>query len=62
MIVGFVLKRFVECRDRFIKRKVNAFQNLFYFFDWVFSYIIHGASINDYFASLVSKENFVSSL
>lgn len=50
MINGYIFKRFVECRNRFIKQKVNPLQNLFYFSDWLFAFIIHGASINDYFA------------
>lgn len=42
--------RFREMRSNYIGPKFSFVQKLFYMVDYVFAFIIHGASISDYFA------------
>ena len=42
--------RFQEVRDIYIGKALSLSRKLFYYIDWLFAYLIHGASISDYFA------------
>lgn len=45
-----IFSRFEEVRDIYIGKKISLIRKLFYYIDWSFAYLIHGASISDYFA------------
>ena len=42
--------RFREMRTCYVGTKVSFLDKIFYAVDYVFAFIIHGASISDYFA------------
>lgn len=42
--------RFQEVRSIYMGQDLSFSRKLFYYVDWLFAYLIHGASISDYFA------------
>ena len=50
--------RFEEVRSIYIGKNLSLSRKLFYYVDWLFAYLIHGASISDYFAYGFDKLRF----
>lgn len=50
MKIKKVKNRFSEMLITYIGKDTNLFQRFFYWCDWICSFLIHGASISDYFA------------
>lgn len=50
MTFSYFRKRFHEMMFAYVGTNIHMFKKLYYLLDYLFSYIIHGASISDYFA------------
>lgn len=50
MSINDFFSRFKEVRGIYIGKNLSISRKIFYYIDWLFAYIIHGASISDYFA------------
>jgi len=48
--IDYLRKHFSEILHVYIGNKINIISKYFYLLDWLFAFLLHGASINDYFA------------
>lgn len=58
MNIRNLYSRFKEIRGIYIDERISLSRKCFYYVDWLFAYLIHGASISDYFAYEFDKLRF----
>lgn len=50
MNLGYVNDRFCRMMNAYVGENIGFIRRSFYFVDWLFAFLVHGASISDYFA------------